>query len=496
MVMSTDGLSQDPADRYIMQKNAVLVGNTTNVKAICAAYAYTADGEWVAPFRIEFDSNGGDAVASVPLLSGATVYPALPTPSKDGAAFVGWKYGDTTVNPGDALLVGETHTLVAEWRIGLSINLDPNGATIPVGQEVGSATMKEDGKYYYDTLPELTREGYTFGGWYYGDNKVTSGAEVVDAKNHTLVAKWTINSYTIKVTTSNATVKVNGVEVANNSSVSIVYGTQVNVEVTYTKDDSRSTTITGADGTPYTNPFTMPGQDVTIKATSKNSCFTPDTRVTLADGTQKRIDEMEYTDMILVWNFYEGKYDVVSASILMNHGYDTVEVLTLVFADGTTVNTINGHGFFDEALNQFVIIDTENVADFVGHAFVKLDGDSYSTTELVGYSIETRYTEVWSILTAVHYNAIIEGMWSVTEAEVPNSPAYLMPFVVGEDMKYDSELMQADIEKYGLYTYEEFAMYCTKEQFAALGLEYFKVAVGKGYITYDQIIFLLELHCS
>ena len=233
----------------------------------------------------------------------------------------------------------------------------------------------------------------------------------------------------------------------------------------------------------------------TIKS-SNGGCVTPDTLVTLADGTQKRIDQVTYADKILVWNFYTGKYDFASASILMNHGASTVNVTTLNFADGTSINTINGHGFFDVATNEFVLIDEFNAADYIGHEFVKQDGDGYSTVELVSYSVEEQYTEVWSILTAEHYNCMLEGMWTVTAAEVENSPEWLMPYEIGEDMKYDESSMQADIAEYGLYTYDDFAEYMTYEQFKALGLGNFKVSVGKGYITWEEILYLISIHIS
>ena len=223
-------------------------------------------------------------------------------------------------------------------------------------------------------------------------------------------------------------------------------------------------------------------------------CVTPDTLVTLVDGTQKRIDEVTYADKLLVWNFYTGEYDVAPASILMNHGASTVNVTTLKFSDGTSINTINGHGFFDVATNEFVLIDEFNAADYIGHSFVRQDGNGYSTVELVSYSVEEQYTEVWSILTSEHYNCILEGMWTITAAEVDNSPAWLMPYAVGEDMKYDEAMMQADITEYGLYTYEDFEDYCAYDQFVAFGLENFKVSVGKGYITWEEILYLISIH--
>ena len=223
-------------------------------------------------------------------------------------------------------------------------------------------------------------------------------------------------------------------------------------------------------------------------------CVTPDTLITLADGTQKRIDQVTYDDQILVWNFYTGAYDVAPAAIVMNHGYDNYVVTTLRFADGRTVNTINGHGFFDVATNEYVILDARNVSDYVGHEFAVMSGSGYETLTLVDYSISKQYTESWSVLTAEHYNCILEGMWTVTAAEVENSPEWLMPYAIGEDMKYDKAKMLADIEAYGIYTYDDFAQYCTYEQFAAFGFENFKVSVAKGYITWAEIEYLLSIH--
>lgn len=224
---------------------------------------------------------------------------------------------------------------------------------------------------------------------------------------------------------------------------------------------------------------------------TKTTCVTPETLITLADGSQKRIDEVTYADELLVWDFYNGEYTAAPASIVMNHGYGNYTVVSLNFADGTTVNTINGHGFYEADSNEFVILSENNAADYVGHAFIKQDG---TTTELASYEISEEYTESWSVLTAEHYNCILEDMLTLTPAEVEGSPKYLMPYVMGEGMKYDAEAMAKDNETYGLYTYEDFADYMTYEQFAALNLSNFKVSVGKGYITWDEIMYLISIH--
>ena len=93
-------------------------------------------------------------------------------------------------------------------------------------------------------------------------------------------------------------------------------------------------------------------------------------------------------------------------------------------------------------------------------------------------------------MTAEHYNIITEGMIS---ADFDLKDVQLFNyFEIGDDMKFDEAKMQADIEKYGLYTYNDFADYLTPEQFVAFNVQYFKIPVEKGLYTYEGILDLIE----
>ena len=228
------------------------------------------------------------------------------------------------------------------------------------------------------------------------------------------------------------------------------------------------------------------------QAQTYKSCVTSDTLVMLADGTQKRIDEITYEDQLLVWNFFEGKYDVVPSAIIFNHGKDNYRVLNLTFDDGTTVKVIHNHGFFDIEKNEFIYISEENVNNYIGDHFVKMDCDGRTSVKLVGYTMTEEYTGCYSIQSAVHINFMVEGMFSQT---IPEYEGWFDYFEIGDDMKYDEAKMQADIEKYGLYEYEVFAGYgVTYEQFIAFNGPYLKVLVGRGVVTFDQILELISTY--
>ncbi len=68
--------------------------------------------------------------------------------------------------------------------------------------------------------------------------------------------------------------------------------------------------------------------------------------------------------------------------------------------------------------------------------------------------------------------------------------------VDSETMKYDEAKRQADIEKYGLYTFEEFAeiIPVSEAVFNAFNGKFLKVAIGKGLIDVDTLESLIKLY--
>ena len=64
-------------------------------------------------------------------------------------------------------------------------------------------------------------------------------------------------------------------------------------------------------------------------------------------------------------------------------------------------------------------------------------------------------------------------------------------FDFDENMQYVN--VEADIEKYGLYTYEEFADYISEDVFNALPFKYFKISVEKGIMTWDEIMAVIKM---
>lgn len=250
--------------------------------------------------------------------------------------------------------------------------------------------------------------------------------------------------------------------------------------IPYSKDDQYSYSSFTSDGT-----LTK----LESGSSSGGGCVTPDTLITLADGTQVRVDSLTGNEELLVWNMETGKLDSAPILFVDSDPETEYEIIHLYFSDGTDVKVISEHGFWDYDLNKYVYLDRD-AADYIGHTFAKQNGDILEKVELVDVVLEREVTTAWSPVTAGHLCYFVNGMLSM-----PGGVGGLFNIfeVNAETMTYDYEQMAKDIETYGLYTYEELNAICplSEEMFNAAGGAYLKVSIGKGNLTEAELIAMI-----
>lgn len=232
----------------------------------------------------------------------------------------------------------------------------------------------------------------------------------------------------------------------------------------------------------------------TLALQATTSCIAAGTLITLWDGSKKKVEDLTNADVLLVFNHETGAYDYAKLLINEHQGqsYDYYSVMNLYFSDGSVLKIIKEHGFFDLDLNRYVYINENNYSNYIGHKFFQTD---WNGSEFVGrevtldnVAIKTEYTAIFSPVTEKHFNIFTENILSVsTELD-----GLLNIFEYGENMQYDEEKMKADIEKYGLFTYEDWKDYVSKDIYDLIPFKYYKVAIGKGYITMEHMHELIE----
>ena len=102
-------------------------------------------------------------------------------------------------------------------------------------------------------------------------------------------------------------------------------------------------------------------------------CLTGDTLITLADGSQKRIDEITTADKVLSYNPDTMKLEadeIIYSDSTENKTHTEYDIYTL--SDGTEIKTVHRHRFYNMERQAMVYMDEWNI----GEHFIKIDGSS------------------------------------------------------------------------------------------------------------------------
>ena len=223
-------------------------------------------------------------------------------------------------------------------------------------------------------------------------------------------------------------------------------------------------------------------------------CIAEGTLITLADGSKIPVEQLTGNELLLVWNHITGKMEAVKIAYIVDHDHiqKEHEVMTMYFNDGTTIKIIGEHVFYDATLGKYVAIDSTNYQDFIGHAFLKNnENQDMVQIKFITASIDYEITRTFEVVTDKHLINFTNDILSTS--------AYLDPllniFEINiETYMYNQEQMIKDIEEYGLYTYDDFDGLIDEKAFELYNAAYLKIAVGKGYITWEGILDLIDIY--
>ncbi len=137
-----------------------------------------------------------------------------------------------------------------------------------------------------------------------------------------------------------------------------------------------------------------------------------------------------------------------------------------------------------------------DAAQYIGHWYNKQIDDAdgnmiWTQVQLVDVEIHNEYTTAWSPVTYSHLCFYVNGMLSMPGA----TEGLINIFEVDSTtMQYDMDAYYADIEEYGLFTYEEFNELIPVPEviFDAFNGQYLKVSIGKGLTTIEELGQLIE----
>ncbi len=179
----------------------------TEGQKMTTARNHTLDAHWEAKsIFVSFDANGGEVSETKRQVEFDGQYGLMPTPTRTGYDFVGW-----FTEPTGGTLIGATDKVSTITDITLYAHWTPKTYTVTYDYQDGTVDDTRDtqktvtyGAAYGD-LPSPVRTGYDFAGWYdaqISGNPVTAESTVQTARGHTLYARWTAHTLTVKLVDS------------------------------------------------------------------------------------------------------------------------------------------------------------------------------------------------------------------------------------------------------------------------------------------------------
>ncbi len=404
-----------------------------------------------------------------------------------------------TASGATSIVVTAKKTYAVTWSnpTGATISVTANGSSISSGATVVegtsiSVTAKASSGYRLNTV--------TIGG------TAQSGVSTLQAGSstfsYTVNAATAISATTVKMYTVSWSAGTGTTVTCNTSGLStgswVDNGTTVSFTINLKSNykDLKVNDATFAGGT-YT--VTVNGANVNVKATATYdaSCLVEGTMIMLADGTQKAVENIVAGDTVMVFSHETGKYE--AGTIWFNdHANDPARlrnVINLEFANGTKARIAYEHGYFDLDLMQYVFIREDNMHEFIGHRFVASTYNGVEVvqgeTTLVKAYVTEEVVKVYGSITEYHFNLISDEMLSMPSFNF-DAKGMVNIFEYDEDLSYNEAKMQADIAEYGVFTYDDFSAYMSYEDYCKAPIQYFKVAIGKGNLTWEQIELTLQ----
>lgn len=133
-------------------------------------------------------------------------------------------------------------------------------------------------------------------------------------------------------------------------------------------------------------------------------CLAKGTDILLSNGISKKIEDLDYSDELLVWNFDECRFDS-SNPLWIKSSQVANQYNLLKFSDGSELKTISQHRIFNKERGQFTYPMTDDTP--IGTTTFNYNGDY---VKLISKSIHVENIEHYNIITDRHMNLFANGI--------------------------------------------------------------------------------------
>ena len=167
------------------------------------------------------------------------------------------------------------------------------------------------------------------------------------------------------------------------------------------------------DSNNYTITINQVTGDLVITASAaRTACLAKGTKILLANGKYKNIEDIKYDDLLMVYNHENGTF-IPEYPIWIEKGNISNNYQVITFSDGTTLTTIDKHTLFSLDDNRYVDVTDENTFH-VGTKVLKTVKfkNEYKFKPVVVTNIEkiNKQIDYYNVVSTRYYNIIANNV--------------------------------------------------------------------------------------
>lgn len=307
---------------------------------------------------------------------------------------------DTFTVPGDAVIGNYTLTLDSSFLSSNKTNMVTNNHSYYIKvygvDEAGNSGLSDcssDNKYCLAS--PSTSLKYEF------DLNLSDSNNLVSLSNGSKSAKIYLNAEFTD------TLSVSGNNVTLGSSVTVTMAGQTFTNGTEYFFGLNSGTSQEGTLTIYSNVIT---NDISVVATTTTiPCLVEGTKIRLANGTVKNIEDIKYDDLILALSHDTGEV-VYEYPIWIEAAGQAEEYQITTFSDGSILKTVGSHGVYNVDLNEYVsVIDREKFD--IGTRVIKInDNNEKEVVTVVNIEKIEEPVKYYHVSSTYYHNVIAENI--------------------------------------------------------------------------------------
>lgn len=187
--------------------------------------------------------------------------------------------------------------------------------------------------------------------------------------------------------------------------------------------------------------------DLNIQVNANFSCLIKGTKILLANGNYKNIEDITYNDLLAVWSYETGSI-TYEYPIWIEKKSISDKYTKITFDDNTLLGVVALHGLFSPTYNEFLAVNDKDKFK-VGTEILKIRNGNFNNVKIS--KIETIQDEVeyYHVVSTRYYNVIANDILT-TDGTVVLSNLY------GFDKNVTWPKERIAIMNNGVYSYDDF----------------------------------------